>query len=255
MENTQQAVARWLLGRRVPLVVKLAYTAFVCVMVPFYLRAYGPTNFLYFCDVAVFLTLASVWLEWPLPASMAAVGITIPQMLWVADFGAGLLGLRITGMTAYMFDPGIPLFARGISLFHGWLPFLLLYLVWRLGYDRRALLAWTLLAWALMLVCYFLMPAPPRDPNNPNVPVNIDYVYGLSDDAPQTWMPPLAWLALMMTALPVLFFVPTHRLLRALAPPAPPDWGSFRGQPLPSPEPPGVPSTAIQPDQRSIRKE
>jgi hypothetical protein len=235
MSNTQHPLARRLLGQRVPLVVKLAYTAFVCVMVPFYLKTYGPTNFLYFCDVAVFLTLAAVWLEWPLPASMAAVGITIPQMLWVVDFLAGLFRLKLTGMTAYMFNPTISLFARGISLFHGWLPFLLLYLVWRLGYDRRALLAWTLLAWLLMLVCYFLMPPPPPDPNNPNTPVNINYVYGLSDEAAQTSMPPLAWLALMMTALPVLFFLPTHFLLRYLAPPTriPPHLHSFQKDPPP----------------------
>jgi len=36
--------------RKIPLVIKLIYTAFVLVMVPVYLRAYGPTNFLYFCD-------------------------------------------------------------------------------------------------------------------------------------------------------------------------------------------------------------
>jgi hypothetical protein len=220
MGQMQQDLARLLAGQRVPLLIKVAYTAFLCVLVPFYLNAYGPTNFLYFCDVALFLTLVSLWLEWPLPASMAAVGITVPQMLWVVDFLAGLCGGEITGMTAYMFKSSIPLFARGLSLFHGWLPFLLLYLVWRLGYDRRGLVAWALLAWALMLVCYFLMPAPPPSPDNPNLPVNINYVYGLSDKAPQTWMPPLAWLALMMTALPVLFFLPAHFALRYLAPQA-----------------------------------
>src|SRR5437763_11691776 len=135
-----------------PLAAKVAYTAFVCVLVPFYWNAYGPTNFLYFCDVALLLTLVAVWTEHPLPAGMAAVGITVPQMLWVADFLVMMCGGRITGMTAYMFDPGIPLSARALSLFHGWLPFLLLYLVCRLGYDRRSLLAWTLLASGLMLV-------------------------------------------------------------------------------------------------------
>ena len=32
--------------RRIPLAIKLIYTAFVAVMVPVYLRDYGPTNFL-----------------------------------------------------------------------------------------------------------------------------------------------------------------------------------------------------------------
>jgi hypothetical protein len=184
------------------------------VLVPFYWRSYGPTNFLYFCDVALFLTLISLWTEHPLPAGMAAVGIVVPQMLWVADFLAGLVGLRLTGMTAYMFKDSIPLFARGLSLFHGWLPFLLLFMSYRLGYPGwRAFLAWTLLAWALMLVCYFLMPAPPPSPEHPNRPVNINYVYGLSDDKAQSWMPPLAWLGLMMVALPLVFWMPAHLFL------------------------------------------
>ena len=204
------------LGGKIPLLVKLLFTAFLGVMVPFYWSTYGPTNFLYFCDVALVLTLVSVWTEHTLPAGMAAVGILVPQMLWAIDFAAGLLGTRITGMTAYMFDPRKPLFTRGLSLFHGWLPFFLLYLTWRLGYDRRALVRWTLLAWALMLVCYFLMPAPPAPADNPNLPVNINYVYGPSDEGPQQQLPPLGWLAFVMIGFPVVFFLPAHLVLRAL---------------------------------------
>jgi hypothetical protein len=202
---------------RVPVAVKVVFTAFVAVLVPVYLHSYGPTNFLYFCDVALLLTLAAVWLEHPLPACMAAVGIVVPQLVWVVDFAVGLCGHNLTGMTAYMFDDKYTLFTRGLSLFHGWLPFLLLYLVWRLGYDRRALAAWTLLAWVLLLVCYFFLPAPPAPPGSA-APVNVNYVYGLGDDAAQTAMPPLAWLALLIVALPVLFFVPAHRVLSRLAP-------------------------------------
>jgi hypothetical protein len=204
--------------RRIPLWLKLALTAFVCVQVPFYWSAYGPTNFLYFCDVALFLALASAWSESSLPAGMATVGILMPQLFWVIDFTCGLAGRPLTGMTAYMFQDRIPLGARAISLFHGWLPFLLLYLVYRLGYDRRSLAAWTILAWALMLVAYFLLPAPPAPADNPNLPVNVNYVYGPSDARAQTWMPAPAWLALMMTALPAVFFLPTHLLLRMLSP-------------------------------------
>src|SRR5262249_15633145 len=36
----------------IPLWIKLAYTAFMAVLIPVYLKNYGPTNFLYFCDVA-----------------------------------------------------------------------------------------------------------------------------------------------------------------------------------------------------------
>jgi len=48
-------------ARRIPLWLKLAYTAFMAVLVPVYLRNYGPTNFLYFCDVALIITLVGVW--------------------------------------------------------------------------------------------------------------------------------------------------------------------------------------------------
>src|ERR1700733_4811295 len=68
---------------RIPFAVKLAFTAFMAVLVPVYWTEYGPANFLYFCDLALFLTLAAVWLENRLLASMAAVGILLPQIvLW-----------------------------------------------------------------------------------------------------------------------------------------------------------------------------
>ena len=200
---------------RIPLWVKLAYTGFVCVLVPHYFRTYGPTNFLYFCDVALLMALIAVWKEDALWASMPAVGILIPQALWIVDFLGGLLGIRVVGMTAYMFDANIPLFARWLSFFHFWLPLFLPWLLGRLGYDRRALVAWTAVAWGLILVCYFLMPAPPAPPDNPNLPVNINYVYGLSDERPQQWMPPLAYFGLLMIGLPVCVFLPTHLILRS----------------------------------------
>jgi hypothetical protein len=216
MSQAEQQGSTEAIHPRIPLAVKLVYTGFVAVMVPYYLRCYGPTNFLYYCDVAVLMTLVAVWTEDSLWASMPAVGILIPQAVWMVDFLGGLFGLHVLGMTAYMFQAKIPLFTRGISLFHFWLPLFLIWIIWRLGYDRRAFWAWTTLAWALMLVCYFLMPAPPAPADNPNLPVNIDYVYGLSDDAPQTWMPPLVYLGVLMIGLPICVFLPTHFVMRRI---------------------------------------
>ena len=200
---------------RIPFAVKLVFTAFMTVLVPVYWSKYGPTNFLYFCDLALFFTLAAVWLENRLLASMAAVGIILPQLiLWCGDFVAHLAGIKFIGMTDYMFDAGHPLFLRGLSFFHGWLPFLLLFLVARLGYDRRALFGWTVVAWGAMLASYFFLPAPGAKLANPLAPVNIDYVYGFSDTAAQTRMPGWAWLTFLLVALPALVFTPTHFLLR-----------------------------------------
>jgi hypothetical protein len=206
--------------RRVPRWLKIVFTLFVCVQVWFYWQNYGPSNFLYFCDVALFFTLAALWTEHPLLASMPAVGILAPQALWVTDFVAAALGHPITGMTNYMFDSvNNSLESRAISMFHGWLPFLLAWLVFRLGYDRRAFLAWTAVAFALCLICYNFFPAP-GEVSDPSIPVNINYVFGPSDKTAQTWMPPLPYLALYMAGLFVLFFVPVHLLLRWLAPQA-----------------------------------
>lgn len=196
---------------RIPLAIKLAFTTFMVVLVPVYWANYGPTNFLYFCDLALFLTLAAIWLENRLLASMAAVGILLPQIvLWCSDFAAHLIGLKFIGMTDYMFDANRSLFLRGLSFFHGWLPFLLWFLVARLGYDRRALLAWTGVAWSAILTSYFFLPAPGAKMANPLAPVNIDYVYGFSDTVAQTWMPGWAWLVFLMVALPVVIYLPTH---------------------------------------------
>jgi hypothetical protein len=210
-----EAVTR---AARVPLGIKLAYTAFVMVLVPVYLHYYGPTNFLYFCDIALILTLIAIWPENALLISMCAVGIVIPQAIWVADFLVNLGGFSLTGMTDYMFQSNHSLFLRLLSLFHGWMPFLLLYLVWRIGYDRRALWPWTGLFWAVMPVCFFLMPPPTSDPGL--TPVNINYVWGMRDTAAQTMLPAWIWLASLMIGVPLFVFIPTHFILSLIMPSA-----------------------------------
>lgn len=203
-------------NRRVSLWLKFAYSAFMAVLVPVYLYYYGPTNFLYFCDVALILTLIGIWIESPLLVSMCAVGIIGSQALWIVDLLGNLVGVSLTGMTDYMFEAHRSLFLRSLSLFHGWLPFLVLSLVWKLGYDQRALVAWTGLAWALILICFFLMPPP--SPNPGLTPVNINYVWGFSDHAPQTWVPPWVWLAGLIVGMPLLLCAPVHVVLARFTP-------------------------------------
>lgn len=206
--------SKGLRGERIPLWLKIAYTVFVAVLVPYYLRQYGPLNFLWFCDVALLMTLAALWLESPLLASMSAVGIALPQILWAVDFVVRLLtGQHIVDLTEYMFDADKPLFVRGLSLFHGWLPFLLLWMVWRLGYERRAL-AWQIaVCWLDLLLCYLLV----GDPSGPAG--NVNKVFGPSDSAPAAQANP-GWVAVLMVAYPGCLYVPTHFLLRWLMPPA-----------------------------------
>src|SRR6266576_3485627 len=99
---------------RIPLWSKLLYSAFVAVLVPYYWATYGPTNFLYFCDMALLIALVAIWTESPLLASMPAVGILLPQALWCIDFLCVLVGLRVIGLTDYMFNPELSLVARGL---------------------------------------------------------------------------------------------------------------------------------------------
>ena len=201
---------------RLPLALKLVVSAFLAVMVPVYYHDYGPTNFLYFCDVALLLSFIALWTEKALPASMAAVGILVPQVLWCADFLGELFHVHLVGLTSYMFDANRSLFLRGLSFFHGWLPFLLVFLVKRLGYDRRALLAWTALGWSLCLVAYFFLPPAGTILADPKIPVNINYVFGFDDAHPQTWLPAPLYLLVWMTGLLVVFYVPSHLVLSRL---------------------------------------
>ena len=110
---------------RVPLWLKLAYTAFMAVLVPVYWHYYGPTNFLYFCDVALILTLVAIWPENALLISMCAVGILVPQARLGGRFSRQcrrLLADRHDRL--HVRTQTDSLFLRLLSLFHGWLPFL-----------------------------------------------------------------------------------------------------------------------------------
>jgi len=109
--------------------------------------------------------------------------------------------------------------ARALSFFHFWLPMLILYLVWKLGYDKRALLGWTLIAWAAMLISYYLLPAPGDALDFANQPNNVNYVFGPNGDMRQTWMSETGWFAVMMVGLPTLIYAPTHACLGYLVSP------------------------------------
>jgi len=201
--------------KRIPLALKLACTAFAAILVPYYWLTYSPWNFLYFCDMALLITLAALWLESSLLISLPAVGISVTQLIWVADL---LTGSHIPEFTSYMFDPKLPLLVRGLSTFHGWLPFLLIWGVWRLGYDRRAFVGWTVLSAAVLLTCYLLAPSPPAPADNPNLAVNINFAHGLSSQKPQTWMPPMLWLTSIIVGFPLLLCLPAHLFYRSFAP-------------------------------------
>ena len=203
-------------SNRIPLAAKLACSGFVAVLAPVYLHTYGPCNFLWFCDAALLLTVAGMWLESPLVISMCAVGILVPQSLWLLDFSINLFGIHFLNLTSYMFDPRLSLFIRGLSLFHGWLPLLLVWLLNRLGYDKRGLLAWTVFAAALVLACYLFTPPAGAHLANPNAPININYTYGFNEQRPQKWINQNFYVILWIGALWLGAYFPTHLVLRRI---------------------------------------
>src|SRR5262249_56256246 len=89
-----------------------------------------------------------------------------------------------------------------------------------MGWGGGGLGAWTALAWVLMLICFFLLPPPNPDPGL--TPVNVNYVWGMSDTAAQTWVSPAVWLAGMMIGLPLVLCAPVHFLLKRFMPQAAP---------------------------------
>lgn len=191
-------------GHSIDLWVKLLYTLFLIVLVPVYWVHYGPKNFLWFSDIALFGTGLAVWLESPLLVSMMALAVLLPELAWNLDFfGRLLTGHSLLGLSAYMFDSTLPRYLRALSLFHVLLPVWLVWLVFRLGYDRRAWVCQSLLALIVLPVTYWL-----TDPAE-----NVNWVHGLS--APQRWLPPWAYLALLTVSFWLFLYLPPHLLLLA----------------------------------------
>lgn len=192
----------------IPLWLRLAYTAFLCVLVPSYAlwSDAGVWNFLWFSDLALFGVAIALWTGSALVASTVAVSVLAFELFWNLSFFAQLLsGKHLSGLTDYMFDASRSRFMRGLSLFHVALPPLIVWLVWRLGYDRRALVAATVLAW----VVFPLTRAATKRAHN------INWVFGVGSP-PRPLMPGPAWLTLLMVGVPVVIYVPTHLLLAAL---------------------------------------
>jgi hypothetical protein len=95
--------------------------------------------------------------------------------------------------------------ARTLDISH-LLPILLVWLIWKLRYERKAFALQVLCGWAVLLICYFLLPAPPAPVSNPSAAVNSNYVYGPSDAGPQKWVHPQVWVGMLMLLFPVVFY-------------------------------------------------
>lgn len=187
----------------IPTGLKIVYTLWVVAWVSVYWASYGAANFLWFCNIANLLVLAGLWADSRLLLSSQAVGGLFIQIYWAIDFFGRLLsGVHPLGGTEYMFDAGQPLWVRSFSLFHLFIPILVLSSIWRLGYDRRGWKLQTALAWIVLPLS--MLPDPER---------NLNWVWELFG-MPQTWVHPAVYLVFCMLAYPLLLYLPAHLLLQ-----------------------------------------
>ncbi|HZP63573.1 MAG TPA: hypothetical protein VFB28_09185 [Terriglobales bacterium] len=187
---------------RLPLWLKILWTIWVLVWIPIYWHQYGAQNFLYFCDIGNILIAVALWLESPLIFSWQAVGLLLFQTLFVIDLvGALISGKHFVGATGYMFDPHVPLLVRMLSLFHVVTPPLLLWAIWRLGYDKRGWKYETVMTWIVIPINYLWRPQ-----------FNVNWARGLFFQE-QHLVPGPVYLLIYLVAVPLVVYWPTHRFL------------------------------------------
>lgn len=190
-----------------PLWFKLVETAFVLVVVVIYARTWGFANFLWFSDIALIGSVPALWLEDATLASVLALAVLVPDGFWSVSYLARLVtGVRVSGLSDYMFDASKPRWLRALSLFHLWLPLLLLSMVMSFGYDPRALAIMCIGGWIVLWICHRW-----TDPAE-----NINWVFGFGG-RPQSKRSSMGAFALILVAFPAVIWLPTHVLLQWVA--------------------------------------
>jgi len=182
--------------------------AWFAVWLPAYWHYWGWANFVQICDIAVFLSVAGLWLGSSLLLSSQAVSLLVVTLFWAADLvWRGLVGRHLIGGTEYLWDARYPLWLRLLSLYHIVLPVVLLWSLRRTGYDARGWKLQAAIAAVAMVVGRFFDPAL-----NYNVAFR-DPLLG------RTWGPAAVHVAFIWLLLVALVYFPTHLLLKRLYPP------------------------------------
>ena len=187
---------------RLPLTLKLAFSAWIVVWVPSVIVLLGPQNFFWVCNLANLLILVGLWRESRLILSTQWLAVALIGLFWGIDVGtAWLTGVHPIGGTAYMLDPDFPTAAKLLSLYHLALPVITGFAVYRVGYDSRAL-PWQAALVALLVPLSWWLTDPERNINMVHEPV----ILGLVDLPTPIYLPflVLAWIVVLL--LPVHFF-------------------------------------------------
>ncbi len=198
--SQQQIIPAWL---------RWLAVLWLAVWTPTYWRAWDWPNFVHLCDVAVFLTCAGLWFNNALLLSSQAVSSIAIDLVWTFDVLWRLLFAKhLIGGTEYMWDSHVALWIRLLSLFHAVWPFLLLWAISRLGYDRRGWILQTGIAAAVLVASRFFGPSR-------------NYNYAFTDPFfHRVWGPPFLHLVVVLAGLVVIDYLPTHLVLaRFFSPP------------------------------------
>ena len=190
-------------------ILRWVAAAWFAVWLPAYAHYWGWGNFVQICDIAVFLSLAGLWLGSSLLLSSQVVGLLVVTLFWVADAGWRLLlGRHLIGGTEYLWDANFPLWLRLLSLYHIILPVVLLWSLRRVGFDARGWKLQALIAAAAMAAGRFFDPAL-----NYNM-AHRDPLFG------REWSPAPVHVAFIWLVTVAVVYFPTHLLLKKIYQPA-----------------------------------
>src|SRR5580692_6821749 len=172
-----------------------------------YWHVWGPANFLHLCDIAVVLTCVGLYTNNALLISSQAVSSVLIDIVWTLDATARLFfGRHLIGGTEYLFDATSPLWARLLSLFHIILPFILLWSLSRLGYDRRGWKLQSAILAPVLIASRFVTPD-----QNLNFAVHDPFLHRSYGPAP-------THLFITFLFLVFVIYFPTHLLFGRLFP-------------------------------------
>jgi hypothetical protein len=175
------------------------------VWLPAYVRVWGWTNLLHLCDAAVILTCVGLWWGSARLLSSQAVSAVLPGVLWLLNVCLRIATGRFWASgTEYMWDAQYPLWVRLLSLFHVVLPGVLLWAVWKLGYDRSALALQIAIAAVLLVASRFFSSS-----------LNMNYAYR-DPVFNRAWGPSPVHLGVILLGAVVLLYLPTHIVLARL---------------------------------------
>lgn len=187
-------------------ILAFALSCFLVVFIPSYWKAYGVQNFLWFSDLALFITTLALWLRSSLLISMLSITVLPFELIWGIDFLMQLLTpYNPFTIADFMFVDTYHLFVRALSLFHLAIAIIFITYLKKWGYNPRAFSISILFGWIVLLATYFLTD-PTRNINFVFMPIKYHW----------PWISQLSWFIFLMIAPIFVVILPMHYLLKKL---------------------------------------